>query len=146
VIEYYNNLFKAMFNQMNLIPGSREFIRKAHKKGFKLGLTTSALQENQQRIFELFNLRPFFSAVITSQDIINGKPHPEPYLKTAEKLGVAPTNALVIGGFSERRSFWKSSGMSGHCDYDLVSPSATDGVAGGLRGRFLCGIGAIARF
>jgi len=25
---------------------------------------------------------------ITSQDIINGKPHPEPYLKTAEKLGV----------------------------------------------------------
>jgi HAD superfamily hydrolase (TIGR01509 family) len=41
-------------------------------------------------------LRPFFSAVITSKDIINGKPHSEPYLKTAEKLGVAPTNALVI--------------------------------------------------
>ena len=95
-MEYHNNLYKAMLDQMRLIPGSREFIQKAHKKGFKLGLTTSALQENQQRIFEMFDLSPFFSAIITSQDIINGKPHPEPYLKTAEKLGVAPANALVI--------------------------------------------------
>ena len=55
VIEYYNNLFKAMFDQMKLIPGSREFIQKAHRKGFKLGLTTSALRENQQRVFEMFN-------------------------------------------------------------------------------------------
>jgi mannitol-1-/sugar-/sorbitol-6-phosphatase len=96
VMEYHNNTFKALFDQMRLIPGSREFIQKAHKKGFKLGLTTSALRENQQRIFEMFNLGPFFSTIITGQDIINGKPHPEPYLKTAEKLGVAPTNALVI--------------------------------------------------
>jgi hypothetical protein len=31
VIEYYNNVFKAMFDQMNLIRGSREFIQKAYK-------------------------------------------------------------------------------------------------------------------
>ena len=30
VMEYYNNVFKAMFDQMRLIPGSREFIQKAH--------------------------------------------------------------------------------------------------------------------
>ena len=96
VMEYNNDIYKAMFDQIRLVPGSREFIQKAHKKGFKLGLTTSALQENQQRIFEKYNLWPFFSTIITGQDIINGKPHPEPYLKTAEKLGVAPANALVI--------------------------------------------------
>jgi phosphoglycolate phosphatase-like HAD superfamily hydrolase len=45
--------------------GSREFIQKAHKKGFKLALTTSALQENQQRIFEIFNLSPYFSTIIS---------------------------------------------------------------------------------
>ena len=44
VIEYQNNLYKAMLDQMRLIPGSRDFIQKAYKKGFKLGLTTSALQ------------------------------------------------------------------------------------------------------
>ena len=45
VMQYYNNLFKAMFDQMRPIPGSLEFIQKAHKGDFKLGLTTSALQE-----------------------------------------------------------------------------------------------------
>ena len=54
-------------------------------RGFKLGLTISALQENQQRIFEMFNLWAFFSVIITGEDITNGKPHPEPYLKTAKK-------------------------------------------------------------
>jgi HAD superfamily hydrolase (TIGR01509 family) len=96
VMEYHNNLFKAIFDQMRLIPGSREFIQKTYERGFKLGLTTSALQENQQRIFEMFNLWPFFSTIITGENIINGKPHPEPYVKTAEKLGVVPANALVI--------------------------------------------------
>jgi HAD superfamily hydrolase (TIGR01509 family) len=81
---------------MTLIPGSREFIQKAHEKGLKLGLTTSALLENQQRAFDMFDLWPFFSTIVTGQDIVHGKPHPEPYLKTAEKLGVAPANALVI--------------------------------------------------
>jgi beta-phosphoglucomutase-like phosphatase (HAD superfamily) len=32
VMEYHNNLYKAMFDQMRLIPGSREFIQKAYKK------------------------------------------------------------------------------------------------------------------
>ncbi len=44
----------------------------------------------------MFNLWPFFSTIITGEDIINGKPHPESYLKTVEKLGVAPANALLI--------------------------------------------------
>jgi len=122
VIEYYNNLFKAMFDQMKLIPRSRELIPKAHRKGFKLELTTSALRENQQRVFEMFNLWPFFSTVITAEDIINGKPHPEPYLKTAEKLGVAPANALVIEDSVNGVRSGKSSRLSGHCDYDFVSP------------------------
>src|SRR5215469_537925 len=56
VMEYYNNLFKTMFDQMRLVPGCLDFIQKAHKRGFKLGLATSALPENQQRIFERFNL------------------------------------------------------------------------------------------
>jgi beta-phosphoglucomutase-like phosphatase (HAD superfamily) len=44
----------------------------------------------------MYDLWPFFSTIVTGQDIINGKPHPEPYLKTAKRLGVAPAKALVI--------------------------------------------------
>jgi mannitol-1-/sugar-/sorbitol-6-phosphatase len=33
---------------------------------------------------------------ISADRVVNGKPHPEPYLKGAEKLGLAPQNCIVI--------------------------------------------------
>jgi mannitol-1-/sugar-/sorbitol-6-phosphatase len=35
-------------------------------------------------------------AMVTASDVMNGKPHPEPYLKGAELLGVNPAECLVI--------------------------------------------------
>lgn len=34
--------------------------------------------------------------IVTSSDITNGKPHPEPYLKGASKLGVDPADCIVV--------------------------------------------------
>jgi sugar-phosphatase len=34
--------------------------------------------------------------LVTSDDVTNGKPHPEPYLKGAERLGLRPAECLVI--------------------------------------------------
>jgi beta-phosphoglucomutase-like phosphatase (HAD superfamily) len=37
-----------------------------------------------------------FDVVITGGDVSNGKPHPEPYLKAAQKLGVKPFDCVVV--------------------------------------------------
>jgi beta-phosphoglucomutase len=37
-----------------------------------------------------------FDAVVSQDDVANGKPHPEPYLRVAEELGVAPAELLVF--------------------------------------------------
>jgi mannitol-1-/sugar-/sorbitol-6-phosphatase len=39
---------------------------------------------------------PVPEKMITSTDIVNGKPHPEPYLKGAQLLGVAAKNCVVF--------------------------------------------------
>ncbi len=39
---------------------------------------------------------PVPEVLVTSDDVTNGKPHPEPYLKGAEKLGLLPAECLVI--------------------------------------------------
>lgn len=41
-------------------------------------------------------LRPYFKHVTTIDDVRQGKPAPEGYLKSAEKLGLAPDECLVI--------------------------------------------------
>src|SRR6202167_1913118 len=39
---------------------------------------------------------PLPKVLITADDVTHGKPHPEPYLKGAQLLGVNPTKCLVI--------------------------------------------------
>jgi mannitol-1-/sugar-/sorbitol-6-phosphatase len=39
---------------------------------------------------------PVPKVLITADEVVNGKPHPEPYLKGAEALGVEPKECLVI--------------------------------------------------
>lgn len=39
---------------------------------------------------------PVPEVLVTSDDVTNGKPHPEPYLKGAKKLGFRPADCLVI--------------------------------------------------
>lgn len=39
---------------------------------------------------------PVPEKIVTSTDIVNGKPHPEPYLKGAGLLGIAPENCVVF--------------------------------------------------
>jgi mannitol-1-/sugar-/sorbitol-6-phosphatase len=39
---------------------------------------------------------PVPEVLVTSDDVTHGKPHPEPYLQGAERLGFSPTECLVI--------------------------------------------------
>jgi len=39
---------------------------------------------------------PIPEKIVTSTDIVHGKPHPEPYLKGAQLLGVAPQDCIVF--------------------------------------------------
>ena len=39
---------------------------------------------------------PVPKVLVTADDVANGKPHPEPYLKGAERLGFDPAECLVI--------------------------------------------------
>ena len=36
------------------------------------------------------------AGLITSNDVKQGKPHPDPYLAAAERCGVSPENCLVV--------------------------------------------------
>ena len=37
-----------------------------------------------------------FDVIVTGDDVSKGKPHPEPYLKAAAKLGVNPSECIVV--------------------------------------------------
>ncbi len=48
---------------------------------------------------------------VTAEDVVNGKPHPEPYLRGAELLGVAPSDCVVFEDVAPGVHAAKSAGM-----------------------------------
>jgi beta-phosphoglucomutase len=85
-----------LYGEIQLVKGVLDFIKYLKQAGLLLGLTTSALRENQQRAFERFGLGCYFDAIISGNDVKKGKPDPEPYLLTAARLDVEPAEALVV--------------------------------------------------
>lgn len=88
-----NHFKKSVKNRF--IPGSKSFIKYLHKKNFKLGLVTGTSSHELHKILprSLYNL---FSVIITSNDVKNGKPHPDPYLLALSKLQIKADQAIVI--------------------------------------------------
>lgn len=54
---------------------------------------------------------PHFSFSVSRDDVANGKPHPEPYLKAAERLGLPPSACLAIEDSPTGARSAKAAGM-----------------------------------
>lgn len=65
-------------------------------KGYKLGLASNSIRSTVQLMMDRSNLTPYLDVMLSNQDVNKPKPHPDIYLRTAEMLGVAPSNCLVV--------------------------------------------------
>ncbi len=86
---------KILTEKVQPVPGVLDFIRRARGSFTKLALTTSSKIRTQKIVFEKFQLYEYFDVIVTGDHITQGKPHPEPYLKTIEKLGL-PVELCVV--------------------------------------------------
>lgn len=59
-------------------------------------ICTSSSQDDVWGNLAAHDLRQRFDAVVASGDYARGKPFPDPYLKVAERLGIAPGDCLAL--------------------------------------------------
>lgn len=111
-------LYRELFlPERRAIGGSVEFLEAAKSLGVKMAVATAAPVANMEFILDGLELRQFFDAITTAADVSHGKPNPEVFLKSAEKLGVEPRNCLVfedaLNGFeAAHRAGMKSIGIA----------------------------------
>jgi HAD superfamily hydrolase (TIGR01509 family) len=96
MIEYKDRVYSGIFPTVKPVPGALDFLLRARARFSRMALTTSARRVNQQRAFDKFGLARWFDVVVTAEDIQRGKPDPDPYLKTLDKLGLPASACLVI--------------------------------------------------
>jgi HAD superfamily hydrolase (TIGR01509 family) len=78
------------------MPGLVELLAALERQGIPKGIATSSRRAFVERVLGKFDFAPRFRPILTSEDIVHGKPHPEIYLKAAEQLGLAPPEVLVL--------------------------------------------------
>jgi HAD superfamily hydrolase (TIGR01509 family) len=77
-------------------PGAAELLGELHARRMPLALATSSGRNHAERHLGAADLRRYFDAVATRNDVSRGKPHPDLFLKVADDLRVPPERCLVL--------------------------------------------------
>lgn len=80
-----------------LFPHVEQTLSALQANGLPLALVTNKPTPFVAPILASLGIARYFSVVIGGDDVQNKKPHPEPLLKVAEKLSLAPDALLFVG-------------------------------------------------
>lgn len=89
----YRHFFQP---HLRLIAGLDHFLQQAHERGIRMAIGSAAIRSNIDFVLDGTDIRHYFSAIISADDVARSKPHPETFLKCAAALGVAPDACIVF--------------------------------------------------
>lgn len=78
------------------IPYVVELISDLYNNNFLLALASSSPHEQINYILESLRIKHYFHAIISGEDVKEGKPHPGIFLKAAKSVGIDPESCVVI--------------------------------------------------
>ncbi len=98
-----NNLQKLLSKKLSIFetgkaevfPRAFEILKLVKEKKIKTGLVTGSLRRSVNYMLS-DDMLSCFDVIVAVDDITNGKPHPEPYLKAMDRLDSRPDKVLVI--------------------------------------------------
>jgi beta-phosphoglucomutase len=130
--EAYRALVRA--EGVPVLPGVAEWLERLREDGWLQAVASSAPVGNIDAIFEVTGIGKYFDAVVSSEQVERGKPHPDVFLAAAEALGALPARSIVVedapaGLEAARRAGMRNVGVlstHGALDGDVVVASLAD--------------------
>lgn len=96
--ELVKKKYKMVYDMLNegvpVIPGFLQLFELLRKNGLKIALASGSSKKFMNFIISKIKLD--FDVVVSSEEVSKGKPDPELFLTTSEKLKIKPENCLVI--------------------------------------------------
>ena len=94
--ELKKKFYPMFFKRIQINKLLFNFLAESKSKGIKICLASTASKDNLYNVLNYFKIKDFFDYIITGEDVVNGKPDPEVYLKALEKCGCNPEDALIF--------------------------------------------------
>jgi beta-phosphoglucomutase len=119
---------------ISFLAGARDWLERLHVAGWRQAVASSAPPANIITILEVLDASHFFDALVSGEEVVNGKPAPDIFLRAAEKCGVAPQRCIVVedapaGVEGGRRGSMRTIGVltsHEHLEADIVVRSLAD--------------------
>jgi HAD superfamily hydrolase (TIGR01509 family) len=109
--------------QLCLKAGLVELLDFLDDAGLPRAIATSSRHEDVRHNLGLHGLLDRFETVIARGDYVHGKPHPDPFLRAAERLGVAPESCVALEDSHHGVRAASSAGMMTIMVPDLLPPT-----------------------
>jgi HAD superfamily hydrolase (TIGR01509 family) len=97
--EIIQGLTRSVMEQIRVAvpwrPGAMELLAELRDAGIPTALVTMSLRSLAELVVESMSF-PAFDAIVSGDDVTHAKPHPEPYLRGAELLGVAIADCVAL--------------------------------------------------
>jgi beta-phosphoglucomutase len=87
---------KEYLAHLKLIPGLDKVLKSAADAGIKMAIGSAAIPFNIDFVIDNLNIRHYFGAIVSADDVAVSKPDPETFTKAANLLGVDPKDCLVF--------------------------------------------------
>lgn len=110
-------------NSIPLKEGAVDLLEKINSLPLPMAIATSTRYQDAVNTLESTCIIDFFKFVVGGDHVANGKPHPEIYLKTADKLGMSPVECIVFEDSENGVKSAHAAGMDVIQIPDLVTPT-----------------------
>ncbi len=81
---------------IHVFPHTHDVLTVLHERGFGIALATSTARELALRRLGQHDLERHFDRIVTGDEVVEGKPAPDIFLRAAEALGVEPSACVVV--------------------------------------------------
>jgi len=112
------------------VPGVPQFLESLARLGVPRAVGTSASRWDAERLLDDLGLLRYFEVVVTSDDVMLGKPDPEVWTQAARRLRAAPAACVVFEDALVGVQAARSAGMrvigvtTAHTDPELLAAGA----------------------
>lgn len=83
-------------SELELLAGLKDFLESAYLQNIPMAIGSAAIPFNIDFVLDNLHIRHYFKVIVSADDVVLSKPHPETFLKAAQLLQVNPADCLVF--------------------------------------------------
>ena len=98
LVQRKRTIFNEAFDtkeDLFLLEGVEDLIKKLHQKGIQMVLASSASKVTIERIFNRFNLYPYFSHIVSGEDFPQSKPNPAIFIEAVRLSNTQKEKCII---------------------------------------------------